>query len=147
LLRLSAATAIATLVPSSPLHAEEPRAAIEAADRLWEAAVSKGDAAALAALYTANAQLLPPNSEAITGTAAIQKFWQGFLDSGIRVAKLKTLEVEALGNSAHEVGEYEVSGQGGQLVDRGKYVVIWKRDGPRWKLHRDIWTTSQPPHR
>ena len=142
---LSLVVAMVMGVLSSTVHAAEARAEIEAADRQWETAVSKGDAAAIAALYTATAQLLPSNSEAVSGTAAIQKFWQGFLDSGIRGAKLRTLEVEAHGNSAHEVGEYEVSDQGGKMLDRGKYVVIWKRDGTRWKLHRDIWTSSQPP--
>ena len=132
-------------VLAANVHAAEPRAAIEAADKQWEAAVSKGDAAAIAALYTATAQLLPPNSEFVSGTAAIQRFWQGFLDSGIRAAKLRTLEVEGHGDSAQEVGEYEVSDQDGRMLDRGKYVVIWKRDGTRWKLHRDIWTSSQPP--
>lgn len=129
---------------TSPARAEQPRASIEAGNKQWEAAASKGDGAAVAALYTATAQLLPANSEVVSGTAAIQKFWQGVLDSGIRGAKLKTLEVEAHGDSAHEVGQYELSDQGGKVLDRGKYVVIWKRVGARWKLHRDIWTTSQP---
>lgn len=142
---LSLVAGMATSALASTVHAAEPRAAIEAADKQWEAAVSKGDAAAIAALYTATAQLLPSNSEAVSGTAAIQKFWQGFLDSGIVGAKLRTLEVEAHGDSAHEVGEYEVSGQDGKMLDRGKYVVIWKRVGTSWKLHRDIWTSSQPP--
>ncbi len=142
---LSLVVVVLMSVLSSRVQAAEPRAAIEAADKQWEAAVSKGDAAAIAALYTSTAQLLPPNSEVVSGTAAIQKFWQGFLDSGIRGAKLRTLEVEAHGVSAHEVGEYEVSGQDGNMLDRGKYVVIWKRDGTNWKLHRDIWTSSQPP--
>src|SRR5215510_4655922 len=94
---------------TSPVRAEEPRASIEAANKQWEAAVSKGDGAAIAALYTATAQVLPANSEAISGPPAIQKFWQGVLDSGIRGAKLRTLEVEAHGDSAHEVGQYELS--------------------------------------
>ena len=130
---------------ASPGVAQEPRASIEAGNRQWEAAVAKGDGAAVAALYTANGQLLPAGSEVVTGTAAIQKFWQGVMDSGIRGAKLTTLEVEGHGDSAHEVGQYELRDQGGKVLDKGKYVVIWKREGGRWKLHRDIWTTSQPP--
>jgi ketosteroid isomerase-like protein len=81
----------------------------------------------------------------VSGTAAIQKFWQGALDSGIAGAKLTAVEVEDHGATAHEVGQYELSDKAGKVLDRGKYVVIWKRDGKQWKLHRDIWTTSQPP--
>jgi hypothetical protein len=34
---------------------------------------------------------------------------------------------------------------GGFLVlDNGKYVVIWKQKGDRWKLHPDIWNSSLP---
>ncbi len=130
---------------SSLVCAEEPRASIEAGNKQWEAALKKGDGAAIAALYTGNAQLLPAGSEVVSGTAAIQKFWQGVVDSGIRGAKLTTLEVDAHGDTAHEVGAYELSDADGKVLDRGKYVVIWKRDGARWKLHRDIWTTSQAP--
>jgi ketosteroid isomerase-like protein len=52
--------------------------------------------------------------------------------------------VEANGDSAYEVGQYELTDQSGKVLDKGKYVVIWKLDGGRWKLHRDIWTTSEP---
>jgi hypothetical protein len=24
------------------------------------------------------------------------------------------------------------------------YIVVWRNDSGSWKLHRDIWTTSQP---
>jgi ketosteroid isomerase-like protein len=27
-------------------------------------------------------------------------------------------------------------------VDQARYVVVWKREGGRWKLHRDIWNAG-----
>ena len=33
---------------------------------------------------------------------------------------------------------------GGVVADRGKYIVIWKNEGGSWKLHKDIFNTSQP---
>jgi len=33
---------------------------------------------------------------------------------------------------------------GAMGVTNGKYVVIWKRDGGQWRIHRDIWNTSMP---
>jgi len=66
-------------------------------------------------------------------------------DSGVKGVRLKTLEVESHGDLAHEVGQYELLDAAGKTLDRGKYVVIWKKDGGRFKLHRDIWTTSMPP--
>lgn len=141
---LGAGVALLLLV-ATPVVAQDVRAAIEAANRAFEAAVSKGDGAAMAALYTAQAQLLPFGSDVVSGTAAIAKFWQGVVDSGIGGGTLKTLEVEAHGGTAHEVGQYELRDKAGTVLDRGKYVVIWKQEGGRWKLHRDIWTSSLPP--
>jgi len=63
---------------------------------------------------------------------------------GLEEVVLETLELEAHDETAHEVGRYTLKAAGGQVTDTGKYLVIWKREGGSWKLHRDIWTTSQP---
>jgi ketosteroid isomerase-like protein len=125
--------------------ADNVRQAIEAANRKFEAAVSRGDGPGTAALYTAAGQLLPAQSDLVSGTQAIGQFWQAVFDSGIKGASLTTVEVEGHGNTAHEVGKYELRGADGKVLDHGKYVVIWKKDGASWKLHRDIWTTSVVP--
>lgn len=127
--------------------ADDVRAAIEAGNRKFEASVARGDGAATAALYSSTAQLLPAQSDVVSGTEAIGRFWQSVYGSGIKGATLKTLEVESHGGSAHEVGTYELRGADGKVLDHGKYVVIWKKEGPSWKLHRDIWTTSVVPAR
>jgi ketosteroid isomerase-like protein len=57
---------------------------------------------------------------------------------------LTTVEVQGCGDTAWEVGRYTVPGEGGKVLDTGDYVVIWKREGGEWKLHRDIWTTNTP---
>jgi ketosteroid isomerase-like protein len=122
--------------------ADDVRTAIEAANKKFEAAVKRGDGPGTAALYTAAAQLLPAQSEPVSGTQAIGQFWQSVFNSGIKGASLKTLEAEGHGDTAHEVGQYELRGADGKVLDHGKYVVIWKKEGASWKLHRDIWTTS-----
>ena len=120
------------------------RSAIEAGNKKFSAAVTKGDAAALAALYTTDAQAFPPNSDVVKGRAAIQAMWKGVLDSGVTGAELATTEVEAQGPLASEVGTYVIKLKDGSVADRGKYVVVWKKVGAQWLLHRDIWNTSQP---
>jgi uncharacterized protein (TIGR02246 family) len=123
------------------------RAAIEAASKQFVAAFAKGDAAQLASMYTADAQAFPPNSDIVRGRDAIRKLWQGVLDAGIKSAPLTTLEVEAHGDTAHEVGTYAMRVEGGKQVDHGKYIVIWKREQGQWRLHRDIWNSSAPATR
>jgi uncharacterized protein (TIGR02246 family) len=118
---------------------------IAAANEQFEAAVARADAAGLAALYTENGQLLPPNADAQTGREAIQAVWQSVLDMGIKKAKLEIVEVEDLGDTAIEVSRYKLFGAEGQMLDKGKYIVIWKKEDQQWKLHRDIFNSSMPP--
>jgi uncharacterized protein (TIGR02246 family) len=121
------------------------RTAIEAGNKKFSAAVAKADAAAVANLYTADAETLPPNSDVVKGRAAIQAMFKGFFDSGVTGLDLSTAEVEAQGPLAYEVGTYVLKVKDGTVGDRGKYVVVWKKVGGQWLLHRDIWNTSQPP--
>lgn len=124
--------------------ATDPRTDIEAGNRRFMEAFGRGDAASVARLYTASGQLLPAHSDFIDGKTAIQRFWQGAMDMGIKEAVLETVEVESHGETAHEVGRYTLKTAGGQVADAGKYLVIWKQESGAWKLHRDIWTTSRP---
>lgn len=119
------------------------RAAVESANREFMAAFKRGDAEAIAGLYTSEGQLLPANSDVVEGKGAIRTFWQGAFGLGLTDARLETVEVEPHGDTAIEVGRYELRA-GGALADRGKYLVVWKNADGAWKLHRDIWTTSQP---
>jgi ketosteroid isomerase-like protein len=57
---------------------------------------------------------------------------------------LEIVEAEDHGDTAVEIGRYTLSG-GGQVMDRGKYLVIWKQKDGQWQLHRDIWNTHVPP--
>jgi len=118
--------------------------AIAAADEEFGATFSKGDAAGMAALYTETAQLLPPNSDFLTGRQEIQAFFQALMDMGIKEAKLEAIEVERHGDTAIEVGKFALEGDEGQVLDAGKYIVIWKREDGQWKLHRDIFNSSMP---
>jgi uncharacterized protein (TIGR02246 family) len=129
---------------STQTIAIDPRSEIEAGNRRFMEAFGRGDAASVARLYTPSAQLLPAHSDFVDGTTAIQHFWQGAMDMGLKEAVLETLEVEGHGETAHEVGRYTLKTGGGQVADAGKYLVVWKQEGGAWKLHRDIWTTSRP---
>ena len=119
------------------------REAITAGNDAFMHAFARSDAAQVAALYTANGQIFPPGSAVATGSQAIQAFWQAVMDMGITQAKLETVELEQYNDTAIEVGHYTLSGAGAQVMDTGKYVVIWKESGGRWQLHRDIWNSSQ----
>ena len=143
-LRLAIFLGVALTAGAVAAQAPAPKAAIEAANAKFSADFAKGDAAAVAAHYSATAQAFPPNGDIAKGREAIQKVWKGAMDGGVKAVKLVTLEVDAHGDFAHEVGTYALTGEGGKPLDNGKYVVVWKREGGQWKIHRDIWNTSMP---
>jgi uncharacterized protein (TIGR02246 family) len=125
--------------------ADGVKSAIEAANAQFSAAAAKGDGAALAALYSADGQVMPAGSDPIRGAEAIQKFWQGALDSGIAGVGLKTVDVFGHGPTATEVGEYELRDKAGKVLDHGKYIVIWRHSDGAWKLLRDMFSTNVSP--
>ena len=127
------------------IETREVRKAITAAHQKFLEAVRQGDwTEFVAATYTRDAKLLPPNSDFIEGTQAMQAFWQDAMNMGIKDATPETVELEVHGDSAIEVGKYDLLDDGGQILDTGKYVVIWKPEDGQWKRYRDIWNSSTP---
>jgi uncharacterized protein (TIGR02246 family) len=122
----------------------EIREAIAAASARFMAVFSRGDAAGVAAAYTEDGQVLPPNNDAVAGQQGIRTFWQDAMQMGIKAVTLESLEVEGSGHTAYEVGRYTLQHEGGQVLDTGKYVVIWKHEAGQWKVHRDIWNSNRP---
>lgn len=145
--RTAAILAVCLVAAPAIALAQTPdvRGQIEAVNKKFMSAVKQGDARALAALYTADAQLLPPASDVVQGTQAIADFWGAGMKSGIAEVELTTREVTAQGDTAYEIGAYAIEDKEDKVLDRGKYVVIWKRDQAVWKLHRDIWNSSLTP--
>ena len=120
------------------------KAAIDASNKKFGAAIAAGDAKALGTIYTDDATVMPPNSEPVKGRQAIEGLFGMLVTAGIKGATLTALEVEAHGETAVEVGTYSLKDATGKEVDRGKYVAIWKRLKGQWKMHRDIWNSSLP---
>lgn len=105
-------------------------------------AFGRGDAPGVAAFYTSEGEVLPPGATPITGHEGIAAFWSAVFGMGITSARLDTAEVDDLGDTAIEIGRYTLGTADGQTADEGKYLVVWKNENGRWKLHRDIWNTS-----
>ena len=66
------------------------------------------------------------------------------MDMGIKEARIEILEVEGHGDTAIEVLTFKLLRVGEQVPDKGKYIVIWRQEEGRWKLHRDILNSSMP---
>jgi ketosteroid isomerase-like protein len=130
----------ATVIPD--VDSAAAKTAIMDLDRQYAQAFLKGDSAAISAFYTADAQVFPPNIPAGDGrfmgsmTTAIPK-------SGITVFRLNTDVVSGTGDQWIETGNYEL-GDSSKTMDKGHYLVVWKKVGNDWKMYRDIWNSSNP---
>ena len=124
------------------LHADA-RSEISETGRRFLRLFAQHDVAGIAACYTEDAQMLPANMQPIHGRAAIESVFK-FTGGQGHTLEFRTRELEVLGTTAIEIGEYLRSGRDGSIVDQGKYIVIWKRVAGEWKIHRDMFNTSQP---
>lgn len=137
--------ACVTFAYSQPTSAT--RKAIEANAKTFVEEFGKGNAAAIAQMYAADAQVLPPNSAIVEGRANIQAFWKGAMDAGLKLTSLTPTTITPAGNLVIETGKYvsTMPGAGGATVtEEGKYVVVWRREGRKWKIIRDIFNSDKP---
>jgi ketosteroid isomerase-like protein len=117
------------------------RKAVEEGNRRLGSALERKSYGEIAALYTDDAKVLPPDASIVSGKAAIASFWQqAVTELGLLGATLSTLDLEVAGDTAFEVGVAKLKTTQGSL--QVKYVVVWRRseDG-LWLLHRDIWNS------
>ncbi len=117
---------------------------LKAMENVWQSAYDAKDPAGLAAVYAEDGALLPPNSDTISGRAAIEAYWAEFQASGIG-AEITDTEVYAHSDLGYTVGTLIATDAGGATIDEGKYVVIWRNVDGKWQIHRDIWNSSRLP--
>jgi uncharacterized protein (TIGR02246 family) len=131
------------VLAAAPAMAQS-KAAIQKLETAWGAAFNKGDAKAVAAMYTADAYVMPSGAPMQHGAQAIEAFWQQAMQQ-LGDVHCKTLAVTPLGrNAASEIGTcmFKTKAQppgNGTL----KYAVIWEKEGNAWKLQTDMWNMDK----
>jgi uncharacterized protein (TIGR02246 family) len=123
-------------------------AAIRAGTAAFAEAYNAGDADALAAAYTEDAVLLPPNAPAVSGRDGIREFWAAD-SANAQAAGLKFVfpgdgPAEVSGDLAYESGSFKVVDASGAAVATGKYIGVFKKQDGKWLLFRDTWNTDAP---
>lgn len=113
----------------------------------WTAAFNKGDAAALAALYTDDARSLPPGGPPLRSRSEIESYWRADIGGGGVTTTLTPVDGMAQGDLLHVEGTYAVKGQDGADVASGQYQQLWTRAGGRWLVRREMWRIDPALHR
>ena len=131
------------LAVAAPALAQS-QAEIQQLNDKWAASFKKGDAAAVAAMYTADAYLLPAGAGMIKGRPAIEGFWRQSMQQ-LGDVKCTTLDVKPLGGAAaREIGRCSFKTKGQPPQDGAlKYAVVWQKEGGQWKLLQDIWNSDK----
>jgi uncharacterized protein (TIGR02246 family) len=132
------------------VDAAATREAILAVDQAWEDAVLAGDAAAVTALYAADATVQPPGAPRATGSQEIQALFAGMLEYPVTSVVLNTdiVEVAASGDVAYNAGTFTMTGtapDGSEWSDQGKYMAVFENVDGQWKYAVDMWNSDVPP--
>ncbi len=112
-------------------------------DRFTEAHITK-DTAFLNSCFTSDARVFPPNSDIVSGIAAISKLNAYWVNYGIHEFKETSISLYGTKDYLIDEGTYYLTYGEEKSMDSGKYINIWKRDGEDWKICSNIWNSSLP---
>ena len=118
------------------------RKAIDKVLENWVEGLKRDDVASVNALYTDDAVQLPPDRDMIRGRQKIKEFHIAGVQMGFKDAVLTKRELSVSGGIAYEIGNYteKFHPTGKEPFElKGKYLIIYKRVGDNWKIHREIW--------
>lgn len=115
---------------------------IQNVNERWMEDYLKEDATEVGSHYTEDAISLPPHTGAVVGRDSIIEYWKEAMKSGAKGLDIRSKEVEGDGELAYEIGETDLTGPDNAVIDHFHYMVIWKKQGGKWLIHREIWNSS-----
>ena len=110
----------------------------------FQKSIEQGDLGNIGNLYTEDAKILPPNMDMLEGRDSIQAFWQRASEMGIKSYQPEILEVEYSGNLGFFVGKYTLYGNENKIINKGKFITVFKNIDGEWRVYRDIFNSSIP---
>jgi len=123
--------------------------ALRGTDLAWVKHFNAGNPNGVAVLYEENAVLLPPNAPAVTGRAAIRSFLAGQMSAARKAGLTFALGADPAGGISGDMGwqsgTYTVKDQLANVVESGKYLSVFHKQGRKWYYVRDTWNSDGPP--
>ena len=124
---------------------DSAKAAIAASNKVFGACFATGDSTTFANSYTSDACINVTGMPRMCGKDAITAFFNGGHKMGITNIAITTEEVMGGKDAVVEVGKYELFVGDKVSAEKGKFIVVWKEENGKWKMHRDIWNSDAPP--
>lgn len=130
---------------ANTINLDSVKAAIAASNKAFGASFATGDSAAFANCYTSDACINATGIPRMCGRESLINFFNGGRQMGINNIVLTTEEVMGCREAVVETGKYEMFVGDKISAEKGKFIVIWKEENGKWKMHRDIWNADAPP--
>jgi uncharacterized protein (TIGR02246 family) len=126
----------------APMDSAGVRRAVDAGNAAYIEAFKQRKPAAFAALFTVDGAMINARGRVFRGRRAIEARMKDVM-SRVRMTegRIETSSLVLMDGLAYETGKWWFSfaaDTGAAEPDSGRYVVLWKPEGGRWKLHRDI---------
>ena len=103
------------------------------------------DAAKVAALFSENGAVMPPNSPTIRGIANVRAYYEKRFAQGASDLKLEVGDVIGVGTLAYVAGDYwlNMAPPGGTVRrDRGKFLFVMRELQGKWQLERLMFSSD-----
>lgn len=109
--------------------------------RIMEKAMKEGDFETFGSYFTEDALFKISNHDPLSGRAVITEAHKQM--KGIKLS-LNMEEVIDFGEYIYEIGNYELHTPEGANMDHGYYSTLWKKTDGKWKIYRDVISSSVP---
>lgn len=119
------------------LSAQGPGAVVRGRNAEIAAAIKKGDAKAIAAVYAADADITQPGDH-VRMRDGIQRMWQDQIARGLAACELTTTDADMAGDVITEKGAFVMKGKDGAVLSKGTYTNTWVREAGRWYVKTSV---------
>ncbi|KAF2342918.1 YybH family protein [Flavobacterium tistrianum] len=124
---------------------DEAKKAIQASNAIYFNSFKNNDPSIFIDRYADDASILLPNAPQIYGKEGAAKFFRKAYDEyGLRGGKFITTAVYGDGvEYVTEEGLWQSLNAKGELMDDGKFLVLWKKTPKGWKMFRDSFSSNR----
>ncbi len=129
---------------STAFDLETAKKEIDEANREFIDHFSRSDSAELANMFTIDGKSMEPNAPSYNGRDEIRKHYSIVMNDGANKLGLETTGLWGDEKMLAEEGLFTFSDKDGKQLDKGKYIVLWKKEEGKWKLFRDCYNSDLP---
>jgi ketosteroid isomerase-like protein len=122
-------------------------AGIEEVSHAWKRAYNAGDFRAVTELYADDAVLSAPGLPVVMGKVAIGEYFSRlgpvFAQAQLTVTDAPLGRAGTSGNLGFQWKTYRILDKTGSVIDTGKLLTLFRRNGARWQIIGDTWNSDR----